>query len=72
MSRQIEVTCDVCERKKGTRHGWRGYSRTALRGGRLSLYEWNEQDARFDGSICGEECAHKLLSRYLSGEGVGL
>ena len=68
MSFVARAACDVCQRVKGEANHWYGYSKTVLLAGRLSLYPWNEQDAQFDGSICSDDCAHKLLSRYLSGE----
>ena len=68
MSVETNAACDICERPRGYANHWHAYSKTALATGQLKIYAWTREGAVYDGSLCGEECAHKLLGRYLSGE----
>jgi hypothetical protein len=68
MSWEALVRCDLCCRPKGETNHWHAYSRMALRTGVLKLFAWSWRAARRHGSLCSDECAHKLLNRYLSGQ----
>jgi hypothetical protein len=62
------AACDICGTPKGETNHWRCFSRKALEKGRLHIFAWSERRARIDGSLCSEDCAHKLLNRYLGGQ----
>jgi hypothetical protein len=61
--RQV-ITCDICGSEKGeTNHWFVGYEES----GELRISDWNplhllSPEAKH---LCGETCAHKLISQFL-------
>jgi hypothetical protein len=66
------VTCDVCGRQKGPTNNWfkcitpkdRQPSEDGIAFG-LSCAEIDHDDGLLIEDICGRECAHKRLSRWM-------
>lgn len=69
-------TCSECERERQQANHWFVYT-LAARGLEFHSWEWAaKQDLLEDaqlGHLCGQECAHKLLGRFLAAgtEGPG-
>ena len=67
MSWLTVAVCEVCGRQKGEANHWMLYSTQAWTGW-VIFHAWDAELSTTYGHLCSEECAHKLLSRYLSGE----
>lgn len=65
MSWITAAVCDICGRQKGEANHWAVYSETALHGF-VAFRAWDDESAKVYGHLCSEECAHKLLARYLA------
>lgn len=59
------ITCDVCKKKRGPSNHWFELRRTIT--GAPYFLEWTgESEDPGTGHICGEACAHVVLSRHLA------
>ncbi|MGC1781243.1 MAG: hypothetical protein WA708_01855 [Acidobacteriaceae bacterium] len=73
MSFVTAAICDVCKRQKGEANHWLlGYPHLIhFHAKQVAFYgfaAWNENASKESGvtHICSEECAHKLLAKYLT------
>ena len=63
MRREV-FTCDICGKERGqVNHWFLAYGS----GGYQVFYRWDEVPPKTTGvkHLCGAECAHSLLSRFL-------
>ena len=71
MSRPTTPTCDQCQRQKGaTNHWWTAFVQPDIKC--LEFSPWAEHPGVPQGftlyDICSEECAHRLLGKWMRGE----
>ena len=70
MSRQTSITCDQCGlQKKESNHWWMLFS--LIKAVQITIIPFTEgvpsgADVEYD--ACSEECAHRLLGKWMRGE----
>ena len=63
-----QVKCDVCKEIRGPSNHWILFSTTATEAaGALLVMPWDDDEAQHEDvtHVCGRQCAHKILDRYL-------
>lgn len=68
MAINTTITCDGCDKVKGTVNGWfLVFSRPAHLVPHFNIYVWNEDMYKEEGClhVCGQSCLQQLLSRFL-------